>query len=377
MLTRLTSDMTVLVTSAEPHRITSSVLPTKDSHSSSIRGMTTTDPSKLGEYTWEIRDLARNYPPIWQHKNKQIVAAIVGDDAQTAGTITVSRWKGEDLPQTVVDSTTVVPNKGFFSYSPPDANDDSTHWHMNFADPLVFGHGEGPLLAQDELQIVEHPILCSLGKAMESGTHGVENLKRLTREDGQATPVLVQGAPRRCRLLTDRYAIYGDHFAQATEEILDKAVERIDPPQLSNILALSALPPNYAMYTMKQIAEMLGTAYAGFRAIVLQSGGDVTLHTGHWGCGAYGGNKGLIAAIQILAAGMAGVSKMHYWYGFTHQDLTALQHGIQVASLLSETPTLRVVELLDSAGYSWGIANENHVPYEPPKDCLLSRSSVE
>lgn len=131
------------------------------------------------------------------------------------------------------------------------------------------------------------------------------------------------------------------------------------------------------MYTLHQIAALLATAYAGFRACVLQSNGkDVIIHTGHWGCGAHGGNKGLVAAIQILAAGMAGVSSLHYWYGFTHSDETALEHGMDVASLLSGTPTLRAVELLDSAGYSWGIANENSVPYEAPSSCLLARSST-
>ena len=312
---------------------------------------------------------------MWQHVNKQIVANIAGDDSQTPGSITVSRWKIEDLPQTVVDCSNVVPNKGFFTYSPP-TDTSSTHWFMNFADPFVFGHGEGPLLAQDELQIVEHPILCSVNKALESETHGVEGLQPLTRENGDATPVLVQGAPRRCRLLTAQYSIYGDYFAQAPKETIKKAVEIIRPPTRSNIVAITALPPQYGMYTMNQIADMLGTAYAGFRATVLTSD-DVTLHTGHWGCGAFGGNKGLVAAMQILAAGMAGVSSLHYWYGYTHQDRTALEHGVQVASLLNNMPTLRAVELLDSAGYSWGIANENHVPYEPPKDCLLLRSTVE
>lgn len=340
----------------------------------------TTDPTKLAEYTWEIRDLARKFPPVWQHENKQIVAEIAADDRQTPGRITVSRWKVEELPQTVVNTCNVIPQKGFFTYAPPsdDSSAAATHWYMNFADPLVFGHGEGPLLAQDELQIAEHPILCSLGKAMESGTHGVDNLQRLTRENGEATPVLVQGAPRRCRLNTE-LPIYGDHFAQAPKELVEQAVECIDPPTRSNILAISAIAPAYGMYSMNQIAELLATAYAGFRACVLQDGsnGDVVIHTGHWGCGAYGGNKGLISAIQILAAGMAGVNTLQYWYGFTHSDETALQHGIQVASLLSGMPTIRAVELLDSAGYSWGIANENHVPYEPPKSCLLAREKTE
>jgi hypothetical protein len=338
--------------------------------------MTTIDPTKVAEYTWEIHELARNYPPDWQNVNKKTVEEIAGDDKQTSGEITVSRWKAEDLPQTVVNTTNVIPQEGFFTY--PSSDDSSiTHWHMNFADTLLFGHGEGPLLAQDELQIVEHPILCSLGKAIESGTHNVESLTRLTREHGEATPLLVQGAPRRCRLLTREYPIYGDHFAHASKELIKKAVKVIDPPTRSNIVAISSVENQVGMYTLKQIAELLATAYAGFRAVVLQTSGTVVLHTGHWGCGAYGGNKGLIAAIQILAASMAGVPSLHYWYGYKKSDETALQHGMQVASLLNGVPTLRAVELLDSAGYSWGIANENYVEYTPPQACLLSRTSLE
>jgi hypothetical protein len=41
---------------------------------------------------------------------------------------------------------------------------------MNFADPYLFGYGEGSLLAQDELQIVEHPILASLARAIETAS---------------------------------------------------------------------------------------------------------------------------------------------------------------------------------------------------------------
>ena len=341
-----------------------------------------TDPSKVGECTWEIRQLARQYPAAWQHANKRLVARIAGDDQQTPGSITVSRWKADNqLPSTIVGdtaSTRVVPHKGFFTYdNPTSVDDDATtmHWHMNFADPLVFGHGEGPLLAQDELQIVEHPILCSIGKALQ--THSTGELKNLTREHGMATPILVRGAPRRCRLLTDEYSIYGDHFAQASKETIDKAVERLAvnaDTTRSNILAISAVAPSYGMYTVTQITHLLETAYAGFRACVLTANGnDVAIHTGHWGCGAYGGNKGLVAALQIMAAGMAGVRTLHFWYGHTAQDQTALQHGMEVAGRLHSMPTNKAVQLLDSAGYSWGVANENHVPYEPPQSCLLSR----
>jgi hypothetical protein len=106
------------------------------------------------------------------------------------------------------------------------------------------------------------------------------------------------------------------------------------------------------------------------------SGGrQAGLHTGHWGCGAFGGNKGLMAAIQILAAGTAGVQRVHFssWYGYSEQimDKTALEHGIEVANALKGKPTDEALDLLTQLGYSWGRANENHVSYDPPKRSIL------
>ncbi|MCA9008157.1 MAG: hypothetical protein KDB01_00350 [Planctomycetaceae bacterium] len=56
----------------------------------------------------------------------------------------------------------------------------------------------------------------------------------------------------------------------------------------------------FGRYTRDQIEFVLSTALTGFRAAVLESrkqrGEDVktAIHTGYWGCGAYGGNRVLI-----------------------------------------------------------------------------------
>lgn len=268
----------------------------------------------------------------------------------------------------------VTLERGFFSYKQPSLDDPTKHWHMNFADPYLFGYGEGSLLAQDELQIVEHPILASLARAIEHGKHGVSGLKRETQRPTQvlcATPVLVQGAPRRCHLNTTN--LYGDYFNHASKETVEAAVTPITPPTLSNILAIAAIEAEDGAYTSKQIEELYHTAYVGFRAVVLTST-HATLHTGHWGCGAFGGNKGLVAAIQILAAGAAGIEQLVYWYGHTTMDRTAVEHGLEMASFLEGKGVDEAIGLLESAGYQWGDANENHVPYQPPHNDLLRRS---
>ena len=47
-----------------------------------------------------------------------------------------------------------------FDYAPN--SDDVAHWYPNFAHSCLFVAYSGALLAQDELQVMEHPILGSL-----------------------------------------------------------------------------------------------------------------------------------------------------------------------------------------------------------------------
>ena len=71
-------------------------------------------------------------------------------------------------------------------------------WHVNFADPRLFtAYGSG-LFAQDEMQVAEHPALGALREALHA-----RRWPTLTEERGQATPVLVKGVQRRCRVQTD------------------------------------------------------------------------------------------------------------------------------------------------------------------------------
>jgi hypothetical protein len=328
------------------------------------------EPRLLGEYSWLLEDLASSHPPQWSDRNKRVVASVATPPgASHEGHLLVSRWAGGDLPD-ALSSCDVDSREGFFTYAPAAAEDETVHWHMNFADPYLFGFGEGALMAQDELQIAEHPCLASVGRAIEARDHDQEGLTRRTCEVGKATPVLVQGAPRRC--VVDTTHLYGDNFAAAPEHTVLEATTRVDPPTLSNIIALAALSPESGAYTSDQVHRLLQTAYTGFRTLVLRSE-RVTLHTGYWGCGAFGGNKGLVAAVQLLAAGAAGVERVRFWWGRTELDRSALEHAIAVEQHLSGVSVEVAVAKLVAAGYHWGVANENHVPYEPPENCILGK----
>ena len=86
------------------------------------------------------------------------------------------------------------------------------------------------------------------------------------------------GAERRVRIQTDRRAerggpswLYGVAFAEAAPEVVRQATVRIDPPTISNIIAIAAPVGGYGRYRREEIELALSTAYSGFRAAVLES----------------------------------------------------------------------------------------------------------
>lgn len=78
---------------------------------------------------------------------------------------------------------------GVFTYA---SQPDGTHvdWHMNFADTDLFVAYGSPLLAQDELQVLEHPILGSLRVALAARGQPPETTDGKLRP----TPVTITGA---------------------------------------------------------------------------------------------------------------------------------------------------------------------------------------
>jgi hypothetical protein len=205
---------------------------------------------------------------------------------------------------------------GLYDYASVPAN--AVHWHVNFADPQLFAAYGSDLFAQDEMQVAEHPVLGAFREALVA-----DGRRAVTVEDGVATPVLVTGVERRCRIETGRNAaegrpdgLYGNAFALGSAEALRRAVTRLEPPTITNLIAMAAPAYGHGAYQTREIEFILTTAYTGFRAAVLEStpegetGALVVVHTGFWGCGAFGGNRVLMAALQALAAEMAGLHRM-------------------------------------------------------------------
>lgn len=269
-------------------------------------------PTLLARWSFDAQTLVDAHPARLLDRNKRVVHGIAcPPGARHAGRVDVSRWRAGALPELVpaAEAPAVEPRADFYTYDAPPAG--AVAWHVNFADARLFGYYGGPLLAQDELQVAEHPVLASVREALDAEGQA------LTVEGGRPTPVLVRGAERRCRL----GGLYGNAFAAASPAAVAAATEPIVPPGVSDIIAMEAIPGGTGRYTRREIEYTLLTACTAFAAACAESVRDhgrrptVVVHTGWWGCGAYGGNRVLMAALQLLAARMAGVDRLVFHTG--------------------------------------------------------------
>ncbi len=252
----------------------------------------------------EAADLVRRHPPLIDDAHKRMVFELCAG-AETAGPLAITRWRAGHVPHARAGDVDVDVIATPFAYDGAPAV-----WHVNFADPaLFFGYGGG-LLAQDELQALEHPVLGSVREALASEKHA------LTVERGVATPVLVAGAERRCAL--DTTHLYGNAFAGAPVAAVRSALEVLRPPTRTNVIAIAAPAYGQGTYRKEQLDQIIATAYTGFAAAVAESerlwpGVPVTVCTGFWGCGAFGGNRTVMTALQLVAARMAGVARVRFY----------------------------------------------------------------
>ena len=153
-----------------------------------------------------------------------------------------------------------------------------------------------------------------------------------------------------------------------TEAAIERATTRIDPPTITNLIAMAAPAGGRGRYGIDEIEHVLRTAYTAFRAAVLESArsrgaeGPVVVHTGFWGCGAFGGNRVLMTALQILAAEMAGLERVVFHTGDA-SGAAAIDDAKRLfeADLITGSP-MAVGELfqrIDAAGFEWGVSDGN------------------
>lgn len=310
--------------------------------------------------SYDVADLARRYPPAWHNRNKEIVHSIAcpGGDCGD-GTLEVTRWSEFPLPDAPARKSIDVQRiNGGFRYIPHEKG--AVVWALNFADPELFGYYAGGLFAQDEIQVTEHPALAAVRSAL-AADHGVPR----TVEHGRPTPVLVRNVPRCCFVRTKPSpgaprGLYGNEFAEASEEAIRNATVRIHPPARSNIIAIAAPSPTTGHYWRQQIESALVTAYSGFHAATLESarvapGVPVEIHTGFWGCGAFGGNPVLMSIVQVVAAKLAGLDRIVF-HVFMPSQSDALDEAMRVEP---DIDPVRAIDQLDAMNFEWGRSDGN------------------
>jgi len=201
----------------------------------------------------------------------------------------------------------------------------------------------------------------------------VDGLRPVTREDGVATPMLPRGVERRCAVATDDdpdedrpIGLYGNAFGRAREEAVRRATQVLDPPSITNLLAMEAPPGSTGRYTAEQIHGVMATAYTGFRAARLESAlalGDdveVVLHTGHWGTGAYGCNRVLMAMLQVIAAKAAGLDRMVFHTYDQAGAAPCRESVVRLKELATGAATLgEALSAIDAAAFEWGVSDGN------------------
>ncbi len=327
------------------------------------------DVSPILRREFDAADLMRGQRPRLHSANKQLVLEIAcPPDATFHGTVGFSRWSAMDPPPSIapIGRDLLVPRPGYYDYRPVPVEEHATEWHVNFADRHLFVAYAGSLFAQDEMQVAEHPVLAALKQALDAA-----GLDSRTGGDAGPTPVLVSGVERRVSIATDpdaaagrHHGLYGNQFARADPDVIRAAVERIEPPSITNLIAMVAPSGGRGVYRREEIERTLVTAYTGLRAAVLETrrtgpGRATVVHTGFWGCGAFGGNRVLMALLQLVAADMAGLDALVFHTGPAGNE-RPLADAVDLATTLISLlpiPTSEFLDRVEQEGFRWGVSN--------------------
>ena len=88
----------------------------------------------------------------------------------------------------------------------------------------------------------------------------------------------------------------------------------------------------------------------------------MVVHTGHWGTGAFGGNKVLMTMLQLFAARLAGLDGLVY-HTVDGAGSDTFAEGEQRLRAIAPTGTEQAVDDVLSAvramGFVWGVSDGN------------------
>lgn len=331
-------------------------------------------PEPLYRLELPAQELLTRHPPRFKHAHKIAIFERAYPERRTdAAPVSVTCWRALTISELDFGSTIPVAIRpDFYDYSAAGDPAAVLEWHVNFADPKLFVAYASGLLAQDEMQVVEHPLLGSVLEALIA-----RGLPTTTVTDDEPTPVLVRQIERRIRLETSPdaragrpHGLYGGLFAPASLDAVLRATSCVQQASASSIIAMAAPLGGYGRYRPGEIMRAFVTAWTGFDAARRESASlpsgsrQALIHSGLWGCGVFGGNRVLMLAVQILAARAAGVAGLVLHVGHDLPAPFMAQDAVELADELvtrcgGRCSTDALIAELAGRGFEWGVGDGN------------------
>lgn len=316
----------------------------------------------LGKTKVDCQELIKGHLPEYKLECKQkAFERAMQVHGQDIGDIEVSHVMcDKSISDEVLTQKSIKINmdREFYDYRKARSGEDT--WFVNFADPQLFVAAEGALFAQDEIQTLEMPLLAAFRRYIDSNHIG--GFAPYTSYCGNPTPYLFKSVPYWIKVDTrpllrngTRGNIYGNNLLTASDKEIEAGIRTVDGEYRVNVLAIAAPRFGSGKYSKDDITLVLRTLLCAFSAVRAQSTGRIVIHSGNWGCGAFGGNPELMYLAQMYAASVCGIDEL-----VLHDTKPEVEDSIQELKRMQDGMKLAdVVENLYSKGYEWKESDGN------------------
>lgn len=330
----------------------------------------------LGRVSVKCQELIKDYQPVYMNPfKKEIFSKALFSHRKQRGIIKISRVTfNRERPEILLEKNPLkirtIPQ--FYDYTQDKNTEARFVWYVNFADPLLFGYYDCNAFAQDEIQTLEMPLLASsmiyLDKkqfdGLKTNTVVIDNSSGFPQKC--ATPYLFENVPYWISVNTNPVLkdgttanLYGQNFRRSSKEALEAGIKIYQPELKTNIIAIAAPACGNGTYTREQLQLILETLISSFGGAVKQSKlarrTTTVIHSGNWGCGAFGSNRELMYLCQIYAASVCGVDEIIF-HSASKEILNAHE---KVNHIEEKAAVSQAVEYLYAQKYQWNISDNN------------------